>query len=329
MANRYAWEISAFTTALFAAAITIILRPSAVSAQSESSDAWWIGRSWEVRQGEAEFSPTIKVELEARPQAAVTTEEESSLMSKGFVEIGTVHIFLPVKKSREDKYVKKELEETATLEKETEAGGDRAKSSTEELAKKLEETAVLEEAALHGGDLVRFLKDGEVERKAVSVKGTARFCTQSHSTITPIYVAGCSWCSQGTRVSTVCTGWTAEPTLDWKNLAFVVSEGTVWRLDPTLAAPETTLFLAASRGEKGMVEALLAKGSDVNAKEKLGVTPLHVAAFGGYTDVVQVLLAHGADVNAKDYKNWTPLKWAEIGRHKDTAELLRQHGGHK
>lgn len=49
-----------------------------------------------------------------------------------------------------------------------------------------------------------------------------------------------------------------------------------------------------------MVEALLAKGADVNTKSKYGGTPLSSACDSGRLEVVRVLLANGANVNAMD-----------------------------
>ena len=43
--------------------------------------------------------------------------------------------------------------------------------------------------------------------------------------------------------------------------------------------------------------------------------------------VVQLLLAKGADVNAKDREGKTPVDRAQQTGHKELADLLRRHGG--
>ena len=87
------------------------------------------------------------------------------------------------------------------------------------------------------------------------------------------------------------------------------------------------LHYAAFNGQKDLAKFLLAKKTDVNAKNKAGATPLHRAVMGGHEDMVELLLADKADVNAKDYDGNTPLHYAVSGGFKDVEKLLRQHGG--
>jgi ankyrin repeat protein len=74
---------------------------------------------------------------------------------------------------------------------------------------------------------------------------------------------------------------------------------------------------------KDVAELLLAKGADVNAKDKNGTTPLDVAATMCQKDTVELLLAKGADVNATDNDGWTAL---HVARNKTVAELLLAKG---
>ena len=86
----------------------------------------------------------------------------------------------------------------------------------------------------------------------------------------------------------------------------------------------TPLHYATFGGHKEVVELLIAKGADVNAKDGVGETPLHWAAKEGNKEVVELLIAKGADVNAKDDVGDTPVDWAD---NKEIADLLRKHGG--
>ena len=56
-------------------------------------------------------------------------------------------------------------------------------------------------------------------------------------------------------------------------------------------------------------------------------TPLHLAAFKGHKEIVEMLIAKGANVNAKDDDGITPLDGAMHQKHTETADLLRKHGG--
>ncbi|UCG57648.1 MAG: ankyrin repeat domain-containing protein [Phycisphaerales bacterium] len=61
----------------------------------------------------------------------------------------------------------------------------------------------------------------------------------------------------------------------------------------------TPLHVAAAYGRRDLVEVLIAKGADVNAKTEYGNAPLHLAVWTGHLDVVQLLIRSGADANGK------------------------------
>ncbi len=92
------------------------------------------------------------------------------------------------------------------------------------------------------------------------------------------------------------------------------------------ASDDSPLHAAVKRGDKAEVAALLAKGADVNSKDKDGSTPLNRASYWGKKDVAELLLAKGADINTRDKNGYTPLHEAARWGYKDVAELLLAKG---
>lgn len=105
-------------------------------------------------------------------------------------------------------------------------------------------------------------------------------------------------------------------------------------------AGNTPLISASfpSHARKDVIDLLLDRGADINAKSSFGLTALHEAASQGNKEVVSRLIERGADVNAKDSIESTPLHCAigegnsfsysailEPGR-QDVVELLLRHG---
>ena len=79
-------------------------------------------------------------------------------------------------------------------------------------------------------------------------------------------------------------------------------------------------------GLNDVEELLIAKGANVNARDKVGGTPLYEAALWGHKDIVESFVAAGANVNARDKRGTTPLGIALSRGHKDIVGLLRKHG---
>ena len=72
------------------------------------------------------------------------------------------------------------------------------------------------------------------------------------------------------------------------------------------------------------IKKLLAKGADVNARDKLGSTALLEAACRGHLEIVKLLLDKGADINAKDFNEQTALHNASLkGNLKIVKALVR------
>ena len=104
--------------------------------------------------------------------------------------------------------------------------------------------------------------------------------------------------------------------------------------------PSMSINEAAAFGNIEAVKQHLAADVDVNAKDRMGWTPLCEAVINGHKEIVELLIANGADVNAKDDRGMSPLDWAikQIlqtshspaalqQKYKEIDDLLRKHGG--
>jgi ankyrin repeat protein len=76
----------------------------------------------------------------------------------------------------------------------------------------------------------------------------------------------------------------------------------------------------------GMVEFLIVKGADANAKDNRSFTPLHEAVGGKHKDIVALLIDNGADVNARARWDYTPMYYAAWSGITEIVELLVEKG---
>ena len=88
------------------------------------------------------------------------------------------------------------------------------------------------------------------------------------------------------------------------------------------------MFLnACKNGQKGVAQALLAKGGiDVNKRDPLGFTALHYASQKGARDLVSMLIANGADACACSNDSTTPLHMVSRSGNKDVIRMLLDAG---
>ena len=93
------------------------------------------------------------------------------------------------------------------------------------------------------------------------------------------------------------------------------------------SVPDISIHDAAKLGQIASVKQHLAAGTDVNAKDEDGETPLQLAALNDHKEIVELLIAEGADVNALNGMGVTPLDWAINLKQTETIDLLRKHGG--
>ena len=112
----------------------------------------------------------------------------------------------------------------------------------------------------------------------------------------------------------------------------------------TVKLSNIPIINAAMNGNIETTKKAIADGADVNSKDEFGFTALHYTAWYGQKKIVELLIAKGADVNAKVLsgakKGSTPLDLnfinVEISKsergsgskiYTETADLLRKHGG--
>ena len=110
---------------------------------------------------------------------------------------------------------------------------------------------------------------------------------------------------------------------------------------PTVKSPDISIHRAADEGNLEAVKQHLAAGTDVDAKNEYGETPLYWAAQG-HKEIAELLIAKGVDVNANFFDSGTPLDAGELFYHqqkavvglpvqlrrpfKEIIDLLRKHG---
>jgi ankyrin repeat protein len=154
-------------------------------------------------------------------------------------------------------------------------------------------------------------------------------------TVKPILVRALMFAGTFTLSLVITSGLPSVRARRQRSLAQAAMDGSLTRLQllhltsADVNAPGyccAPLFLAAGQGKATVVRYLLDEGADVNARAKLGGTPLMEAAYWGYLKVIKELLFRGAEINAIGNEG-TALDIA-LGRDNAAAvELLRHYGG--
>lgn len=89
---------------------------------------------------------------------------------------------------------------------------------------------------------------------------------------------------------------------------------------------QTPLSIACTQDNIGIASFLVQCGAQVNARDQRRNTALHWAILGGATDCVKLLLTFGADVNAANMKNRRPIHYAVYKSDYETVALLLSRG---
>jgi ankyrin repeat protein len=90
---------------------------------------------------------------------------------------------------------------------------------------------------------------------------------------------------------------------------------------------------ARTQSAEQAVTMLLDAGADVNAVNEADFTALHGAAFRGLNEVIEILVKRGADINARDFRGRTAYRIAEGAKqsfqfqaYPETAEFIKSLG---
>ena len=91
---------------------------------------------------------------------------------------------------------------------------------------------------------------------------------------------------------------------------------------------DSALFSAAEVGCQELARALLETGASLEARDRLGATPLAHAARAGQLATTKFLLAQGAQIDARDISGATALYHAANDERQATVALLVAKGAH-
>ena len=95
------------------------------------------------------------------------------------------------------------------------------------------------------------------------------------------------------------------------------------------SAPGVSLHIAALQGNIDAIRQHIKAGSDLNAKDAYGSTPLIIAAVFGKSEVALALIEAGADLNIKNNDGSTPLITAAVLCRTEIFEALLEKGADK
>jgi ankyrin repeat protein len=80
------------------------------------------------------------------------------------------------------------------------------------------------------------------------------------------------------------------------------------------------LIYSASNGYADIVRVLIENGTQINATDSYGWTPLMSAVYGGHKEIVQTLIKKGANVNAKNKLDKSIM---DVAKYKAQPEIIQ------
>ena len=87
------------------------------------------------------------------------------------------------------------------------------------------------------------------------------------------------------------------------------------------------LHAAAAEGNAARIDALVTRGTDANARDSLGRTPLHVAVHMKQPQAVRALAHRGGDIRALDNQHYDAVTIAAVADNVPMLDLVLSLGG--
>jgi len=109
---------------------------------------------------------------------------------------------------------------------------------------------------------------------------------------------------------------------------FLLTTGLLYSAEIPQRSAETSLCMAAARGNLEDVKAALAGQANIHTQTNMGEQVAHFAAASGSILIMDLLFNYGANINAvtRGYENVTPLYLAIKHKHVALVEWLLNHG---
>jgi ankyrin repeat protein len=111
------------------------------------------------------------------------------------------------------------------------------------------------------------------------------------------------------------------PPVNSSPTALMLACGADW-----ITQQEETDFLVRVKENLPLLQAMLAHGANVNAREENNLTALHEAVRAQHLHSAEMLVLHGADINAQNGVGRTPLMLAIWNDTPNIARMLLTHG---
>src|SRR4029453_14062437 len=99
----------------------------------------------------------------------------------------------------------------------------------------------------------------------------------------------------------------------------------LWPYSAALMLRSSSLHQAVSSGDTSAIRAMLADGSDVNAKNDGGQTPIILAIVTGQYQLIELFLDAHADPFLQDHTGLNAIQWAQRKGRTDLADSLSHY----